>query len=57
VSLALVLALASSLSWGSGDFISGVKSRSFGVLGVLLPAQVAGLVLAAALAAGRLDPQ
>jgi drug/metabolite transporter (DMT)-like permease len=56
LSLALVYALASSLSWGAGDFISGVKSRTLGVLGVLVPAQIAGLVLAAVLVAGRFEP-
>jgi drug/metabolite transporter (DMT)-like permease len=52
-SLALVYALASSLSWGAGDFISGVKARTLGVLGVLVPAQIAGLALAAVLVLGR----
>jgi drug/metabolite transporter (DMT)-like permease len=53
---ALLYALASSISWGTGDFISGVRSRTLGVLGVLVTAQVAGLVLAAAFVLGRLEP-
>jgi drug/metabolite transporter (DMT)-like permease len=52
-SLALAYALAASLSWGAGDFISGVKARTLGVLGVLLPAQIAGLALVAVLVLGR----
>ncbi|HSP71040.1 MAG TPA: DMT family transporter [Gaiellaceae bacterium] len=51
---ALGYALSSSLSWGVADFIAGFKSRALGALPVLLPAQLAGLVLAAAIVAGRL---
>jgi len=54
--LALGYALASSLSWGAGDFVSGVKSRTLGVFGVLLPAQLAGLAIAAAIVAARGEP-
>ncbi|MGZ4352702.1 MAG: EamA family transporter [Gaiellaceae bacterium] len=50
---ALGYALCSSLSWGAADFIAGFKSRALGALAVLLPAQLAGLVLAAAIVAGR----
>ncbi|HET8607992.1 MAG TPA: EamA family transporter [Gaiellaceae bacterium] len=53
---ALGLALAASLSWGVGDFVSGVKTRSLGVLGVLFPAQVAGLALMAVLVGARGAP-
>jgi len=56
LSLALLFALASSASWGTGDFVSGFKSRTIGALGVLVPAQVAGLVLAAVLVAARGEP-
>jgi drug/metabolite transporter (DMT)-like permease len=47
VNAAFALALAASLSWGAGDFISSHKSRTLGVLAVLVPGQVAGLVLIA----------
>jgi drug/metabolite transporter (DMT)-like permease len=46
-------ALSSSAAWGVGDFISAFKARSLGVVAVLLPAQVAGLVLSAAIVAAR----
>jgi drug/metabolite transporter (DMT)-like permease len=54
--LALGYALASSLSWGAGDFVSGVKSRTLGVFAVLLPAQLAGLAIAGAIVAARGEP-
>ena len=50
---ALGYALASSASWGCGDFLSGVKARSLGALQVLVPMQAAGLVLTAVLVAAR----
>jgi drug/metabolite transporter (DMT)-like permease len=53
VSAAFALALAASLSWGVGDFVSSFKSRTLGVLGVLVPGQIAGLVLIAAIVAAR----
>jgi uncharacterized membrane protein len=53
VTAALALALAASLSWGVGDFFSSFKARTLGVLAVLLPAQIAGLVLIAAVVAIR----
>ena len=53
--LALGYALASSLSWGAGDFVSGVKSRALGVFAVLFPSQVAGLVLAGTVVGARGD--
>jgi drug/metabolite transporter (DMT)-like permease len=53
---ALGYALASSLSWGVGDFLYGVKTRTLGVLGVLLPSQLAGLAIAAVLVGARGEP-
>jgi drug/metabolite transporter (DMT)-like permease len=41
--LAIALALGASLSWGCGDFLGGLKSRSLHVLTVLAISQVAGL--------------
>jgi drug/metabolite transporter (DMT)-like permease len=53
---AVAFALAASLSWGGGDFIGSVKSRTLGVLGFLVPAQLAGLVLAAGIVAVQWAP-
>ncbi|MBA3365859.1 MAG: DMT family transporter [Actinobacteria bacterium] len=44
---AVVLALAASLSWGVADFFGGLKSRSLGVLPVMLIAQTAGTAVIA----------
>jgi drug/metabolite transporter (DMT)-like permease len=44
--LALALALGASLSWGLGDFIGGLKSRTLHVLTVLVVSQVFGLAAA-----------
>jgi drug/metabolite transporter (DMT)-like permease len=44
--LAIALALGASLSWGLGDFIGGLKSRTLHVLTVLALSQVAGLAAA-----------
>jgi drug/metabolite transporter (DMT)-like permease len=44
--LAIALALGASLSWGLGDFVGGLKSRSLHVLTVLVLSQVAGLAAA-----------
>jgi drug/metabolite transporter (DMT)-like permease len=44
--LAIALALGASLSWGLGDFVGGLKSRSLHVLTVLVVSQVAGLAAA-----------
>lgn len=41
--LAIALALGASLSWGCGDFLGGLKSRSMHVLTVLAISQIAGL--------------
>jgi hypothetical protein len=43
--LAAALALTVSLFLGTSDFIAGVKSRRFSVLGVLVFSQVVGLLL------------
>ena len=53
MSAAFALALAASLSWGTGDFVSSVKSRTLGVLAVLVPGQLAGLALIAVVVAVR----
>jgi drug/metabolite transporter (DMT)-like permease len=53
VTAALALALAASLSWGVGDFFSSMKTRTLGVLAVLLPNQIAGLLLMALVVAIR----
>ena len=46
--IALSLALAASLSWGLGDFLGGLKSRTLHVLTVLVVSQVAGMAAALA---------
>jgi drug/metabolite transporter (DMT)-like permease len=43
---AIALALAASLSWGLGDFLGGLKSRTLHVLTVLALSQVAGMAAA-----------
>jgi drug/metabolite transporter (DMT)-like permease len=50
---AVLLAFASSVSWGVADFVGGLKSRALPVLNVLLPSQVTGLILIAAFVAVR----
>jgi drug/metabolite transporter (DMT)-like permease len=40
--IAIALALGASLSWGVGDFLAGLKSRTLHVLTVLALSQVAG---------------
>ena len=44
--LAIALALGASLSWGLGDFLGGLTSRTLHVLTVLALSQVAGLAAA-----------
>ncbi len=44
--LAIALALGASLSWGLGDFLGGLKSRTLHVLTVLVVSQVFGLTAA-----------
>jgi drug/metabolite transporter (DMT)-like permease len=46
--LAIALALGASLSWGLGDFLGGLKSRTLHVLTVLVVSQVFGLAAALA---------
>jgi drug/metabolite transporter (DMT)-like permease len=50
---ALLLAFASSVAWGAGDFLGGLKSRRLPLLNVLVAAQFTGLVLIAAFVAIR----
>lgn len=50
-----MLAIAASLSWGGGDFISSFKSRTLGVLATLVPGQIAGLLVIAAVVGVRGD--
>jgi drug/metabolite transporter (DMT)-like permease len=52
---ALLLAFASSVAWGAGDFLGGLKSRQHPVLVVLLVAQLTGLALIAGFVAIRGD--
>ena len=42
---ALLLAFASSVTWGAGDFLGGLKSRQLPLLNVLVATQLTGLVL------------
>jgi drug/metabolite transporter (DMT)-like permease len=42
---ALLLAFGSSVAWGAGDFLGGLKSRQLPVLNVLLASQLTGFVL------------
>jgi drug/metabolite transporter (DMT)-like permease len=44
----MALAFGASLSWGSGDFVGGLKSRRLPLLTVLLTSQVAALSVIAA---------
>jgi drug/metabolite transporter (DMT)-like permease len=50
---ALLLAFASSVTWGAGDFLGGLKSRRLPLLNVLVASQVTGLVLIGAYVALR----
>jgi drug/metabolite transporter (DMT)-like permease len=50
---AVVLALGASLAWGLGDFFGPLKSRTLGVLRVLVYAQLGGLVTIALIVAIR----
>jgi drug/metabolite transporter (DMT)-like permease len=47
--LAVALALGASLSWGVCDFLAGLKSRTYHVLGVVAFSQAFGFVLVAVL--------
>jgi drug/metabolite transporter (DMT)-like permease len=44
--LGIGLALASALSWGTGDFLGGLAARRFALLWVLLGSALGGLLLA-----------
>jgi drug/metabolite transporter (DMT)-like permease len=48
--LGIALALASSVAWGTSDFLGGLRSRRISALTVLLVSQPVGLVLALAFA-------
>lgn len=50
--MTIVLALASSLMWGAGDYFGGSASRRMSTLLVVLISQAAGLVVALAAAVG-----
>jgi drug/metabolite transporter (DMT)-like permease len=50
---ALLLAFASSVTWGAGDFLGGLKSRQLPLLNVLVATQLTGLVLIGAYVAVR----
>jgi drug/metabolite transporter (DMT)-like permease len=51
--LAFALAFASSVTWGTADFIGGLKSRTLPLLNVLIASQATGLVLVALFVAIR----
>jgi drug/metabolite transporter (DMT)-like permease len=48
-----LLALGASLSWGVGDFLAGLRSRSLPVLTVLVVSQAAGFLTIAVVVAAR----
>jgi drug/metabolite transporter (DMT)-like permease len=50
---AVLLAFASSVSWGVADFVGGLKSRALPVLNVLVASQGVGLILIASFVAVR----
>lgn len=50
--LGIALALASSVAWGTSDFLGGLRSRRISALTVLLVSQPVGLVLATCVAVG-----
>lgn len=53
--LAVVLALGSSIVWGTADFLGGVYTRRLALAPVLVVSQLAGLVLLAAVTAVTRD--
>jgi drug/metabolite transporter (DMT)-like permease len=53
--LAVVLALTSSLCWGTADFLGGLQARKHALIAVLLLEQVAAVVLAVGLVLGSRD--
>jgi drug/metabolite transporter (DMT)-like permease len=50
--LGIALALASSVAWGTSDFLGGLRARRISALTVLLVSQPVGLLLALAVALG-----
>jgi drug/metabolite transporter (DMT)-like permease len=54
--LAIALAFASSLCWGTADFMGGLQARRRALVTVLLVSQVAALALALAFLAASADP-
>ena len=50
---AVLLAFLSSVSWGTADFIGGLKSRALPLLNVLIASQGVGLILIVAFVALR----
>jgi drug/metabolite transporter (DMT)-like permease len=54
--LAIALAFASSLCWGTADFMGGLQARRRPLVTVLLVSQVAALALAVAFLAASVDP-
>jgi drug/metabolite transporter (DMT)-like permease len=50
---ALLLAFASSVAWGAGDFLGGLKSRQLPVLNVLVASQLTGFLLIGTYVAAR----
>jgi drug/metabolite transporter (DMT)-like permease len=53
---AVLLALGASLAWGAGDFVGGLKARTFGTLRVLLWVELGGLASIALVIAVRAAP-
>jgi drug/metabolite transporter (DMT)-like permease len=53
--LAAALALAAAVSWGIGDFVGGLKSRTLRPVAVLIVAQPIGCTLLAIWVAGRAE--
>jgi drug/metabolite transporter (DMT)-like permease len=51
--LAFVLGLGASLTWGTADFVGGLKSRTLPLLNVLVASQLTGLLLVAVFVAVR----
>lgn len=41
---AILLALASSISWGTADFLAGLRARRLPILAVMLLSEIAGLI-------------
>jgi len=54
--LAIALAFASSLCWGTADFMGGLQARARPLVTVLLVSQIAALALAVAFLAASADP-